>query len=158
MSDAVIALAQEHKFIRLRRERIRAVEERIRSFEDAYSAVTRDEPLLPILPKPEDVMVQEPFSTLFFDTPLDVSIADSLQAMWIQLPDVASKLREAPNFRTHETDGASGFKTGRPPCPQPSSPAPNAANSTSTPMFWLIAVHSKNLPNHSMMKTGSPMR
>ncbi|KAK0433554.1 hypothetical protein EV421DRAFT_2040149 [Armillaria borealis] len=110
MSDAVITLARQHKFIRLRRERIRAVEVRIRLFEDAYSAVMRDEPLLPIIPKPDDVLVQEPFSTLFFDTPLDVSIADSLQAMWIHLPDVASKLREAQTSELTELMEQAGLK------------------------------------------------
>ncbi|SJL15790.1 uncharacterized protein ARMOST_19295 [Armillaria ostoyae] len=110
MSDAVITLAQQHKFIRLRRERIHAVEVRIRLFEDAYSAVMRDEPLLPIIPKPDDVLVQEPFSTLFFDTPLDVSIADSLQAMWIHLPDVASKLREAQTSELTELMEQAGLK------------------------------------------------
>ncbi|KAK0481359.1 hypothetical protein IW261DRAFT_1606680 [Armillaria novae-zelandiae] len=110
MSDAVIALAQHHKFIRLRRQKIRAVEERMKLFEEAYSAVTQDEPLLPIIPKPDDVVVQEPFSTLFFDTPLDVSIADSLQAMWIHLPDVASKLRDAQTSKLTELMKQAGLK------------------------------------------------
>ncbi|KAK0466145.1 uncharacterized protein EV420DRAFT_811718 [Desarmillaria tabescens] len=94
MSDDIIALAKWHKSDRLKKEMIRAVEGRADLFADAYSDVTRDEPLLPIFPKAESVVIQEPFSTLFFDTPLNLSIADSLQAMWVHLPGVASKWRE----------------------------------------------------------------
>ncbi|KAK0233981.1 hypothetical protein IW262DRAFT_126179 [Armillaria fumosa] len=110
ISDAVIALAQQHKFIRLRKRKIRAVEERTILFEEAYCAVTQDEPFLPIIPKPDDVVIQEPFSTLFFDTPLDVSIADSLQAMWIHLPDIASKLRKAQTSKFTEVMEQAGLK------------------------------------------------
>ncbi|KAG7451982.1 uncharacterized protein BT62DRAFT_274271 [Guyanagaster necrorhizus] len=110
MSDVVITLAKQHKSARLRDEMTRAVEERARSFSAAYSDVTRDEPLLPIFPKPVDVVILEPFSTLFFDTPLNLSITDSLQAMWIHLPGVVSQWREAQTSELREVMKKAGLK------------------------------------------------
>ncbi|KAK0209114.1 hypothetical protein DFS33DRAFT_1307746 [Desarmillaria ectypa] len=110
MSDDVIALAEQYKSARLKKEMISAVEKRADLFEEAYSDVTRNEPLLPILPKSGDVVIQEPFSTLFFDTPLNLSITDSLQAMWVHLPGVASKWREVQTFELLKVMKKAGLK------------------------------------------------